>query len=293
MFCNRCGKTLPDDAVFCDGCGASFLAAPTPPQPPVQPPYTPPQPPVQPMQQPPVQPMQQQPMQPMQQPMQQPPMPPQYAPTQPVYPGQQPMYYGTPDPTFSNFFTTLKGIFSRNAVSAVANSAKSMTNEWILSLGAFVLLFGLSPMLVNIEGNAFGGLLDLNIGNSGVFFLLFALLGAMTVVTSVTTLYLFVKEAYLQAISPLQVLNMVGASTMPISAALLANMILGLFPGAALGLTAFVLAVSVILCIMLAYEGMQNLASLGSKPLLAFVGSGAAVSAVLLVFGWLFLMAVQ
>ncbi len=33
MFCENCGKQIPDDAVFCTHCGAKQLKIPVPPQP--------------------------------------------------------------------------------------------------------------------------------------------------------------------------------------------------------------------------------------------------------------------
>ncbi len=253
MICNNCGKTLPDGSAFCDGCGAS-LANGIPAQPPVQPNYQP------------------------------------YPPAQPNYPPYPPqqMYYAPPDPTFSNFFTTLKGIFSRNAVVAVANSAKSTTNEWILSLIAFVLLFGLSPMLFLMEevNGALGGLLKVDA--NGKVFLFAALLGLLAVTASVLTIYGFVKGVYRKAISPIQVLNMVGASTMPLSLALIFNMINGLFGGFGLGLAIVLLAIATMMCALLAYEGMQSFEPLGFKPLFAFIGSCSTVTIIIVLFGWLF-----
>ncbi|MDD2955953.1 MAG: zinc ribbon domain-containing protein [Oscillospiraceae bacterium] len=35
MLCPNCGKNVPDDSMFCDGCGFSFAGAPAPAQEPV------------------------------------------------------------------------------------------------------------------------------------------------------------------------------------------------------------------------------------------------------------------
>ena len=82
MFCPKCGKELPDGALFCAGCGAKLEAAP---QAAEQPQYQPPQQPQQPQQ-----PQYQQPQQPQYQPAQ--PQQQYFAPPQPKKPAEMPKF---------------------------------------------------------------------------------------------------------------------------------------------------------------------------------------------------------
>lgn len=258
MFCNKCGKQLPDGSVFCDGCGASLTGGAPVQQPPM-----------------PQQPMYGQPQQPVygqppygQQPYGQPPY------------GQQP-YYSAPNPMFANFVNMLKGLFSGNAVTAVGNCAKSRTHEWALSLGAFTLLFGLSPMLFFKECFDFPA--------SFKFFILFALLGAMTAATSALTIFVFMKNLYNKNISLIQALNVVGAATIPVSTVFIVNLLFGLMESFGLAVAVLLLLIAIVLSAILAYEGMQSFEPLGVKPFYSFAASGASVAIVVMLFGWLFL----
>ena len=267
MFCNNCGKQLPDGSLFCDGCGSSLANnAPVQPQ--------------QPMYEQPQQPMYNQPQQPMynQQPYGQQPY------------GQPGGYYNnTPNPIFSNFVATLKGIFSRNAATTLANSAKSMSNEWIISLSAFALMFGLSPMLffnelINSELHGY-----YHVSPNGKVFLLFTLLGALAVAASALTIFAFMRGYYHRNVSIVPVLNVVGAATLPVTAVLIVNLIFGFMGTTGLYIAAFLLFISMLFCVVLTYEGMQGLDAIGVKPLYSYLTSCSVVTVVILLFGYLFL----
>ena len=265
MNCNQCGNPLPDGALFCNKCGAAVSAEP-------QPNFAPQQ------NYPPQQGGYQQPQQNYQQP-QQGYQQPQGYPQQPGY--QQPQGYSypqqgyqpgfppppapAPNPMFANFVSVLKGLFSKNAVKTVGQAAQSRTMEWILCLGAFLLAMMFSlPVFIK---NSMASLLDLvGVGgyadyileeiDFGPLFLFSFLLALVCIFASAGLITLLVNTVQKKHISFVSVLNMTGAASMPLTAALLANLLVSLISPA---LAVVLFFVAVVMNAVLTYAGMQKL----------------------------------
>ncbi len=255
MFCPNCGKNLPDNAMFCDGCGTRLAAAPA--QAPVQP-----QAPV--YAQPPVQ----APVQPQAPVYNQAPV---QAPVQPQAPVQAqapaPVYAPAkqPNPMLDNAIGAIKGFFSKNPGEAVEKAGKSNGLEWLILFGITALLnmlyCALSPIHYSGDFDALGlvsGLLS-----SGVWF--FGI--------SIGVLLLF-KLLYKQDVALPNIFNMTAVAMLPLGGAYLLNIIFGFVWS---GFTNTFASVALIAFALLLYLGLQKLGHTDSTLLMGLLVVFAAV----------------
>lgn len=225
MFCSKCGNQIAEGAAFCSVCGAAVGQETAPAQPGVQP-----------VAQPGVQP-------------------------QAV---QQPAKPNVCVEVLKSFLTVVKGVFSKDAVKAVATEAQSTGFEWIVMLGLWMVTFIFS-LAVNIQQM---------LGAASAYVSIFgkAILAnwAIAVVCGAATVFgifgllkvLFKKDVHLMA-----VLNMVGTATLPLTAAYLVNMLLGLIW---MPLVTIVSFTALFMTIVLLYVGMQKLVKLEKSPFYGF-----------------------
>lgn len=229
MFCPNCGKNLPDNAMFCDGCGTRIAAAPV--QPPVQPPV---QAPVQPPVQAPVQP-------PVQAPVQPPVQAPVYAPAPAYKPAQ-------PNPLLDNSIAAIKGFFSKDPSEAVNKAGKDTSLAWLILFGivAFfnMLYSALSPLHYSGDFDALGlvsGLLD-----AGVWFFGMSM-----------AVLLLCKLAFGKDVAIPNIFNMTAVALLPLGCAYLLNIVLGFVWG---NLETVVTYSAIVAFALLLYFGIQKLA---------------------------------
>lgn len=223
MFCPNCGKNLPDNAMFCDGCGTRMAAAPAPA--PVQPPV---QAPVQPQA-----PVYGQP--PMQAPMYAQAPAPAYAPSQ-------------PNPMLDNAIGGLKGFFSKNPADAVEKAGKSKSLEWLILFGIVALLNmlynALAPLHYSGDFDALGlvsGLLE-----TGVWFFGTAM-----------ALFLLCKLCFNKDVAIPNIFNMTAVALLPLGCSALLSTILGFVWTS---LESVVYSAALIGFALLVYFGIQKLA---------------------------------
>lgn len=233
MFCSKCGNQIPEGAAFCSVCGTAV----TQPAPSAQPA-------VQPVVQPPVQPV----MQPLVQPQ---------AAAQPAKPN-------VAVEVLKDFLKVVKGVFSKDAVKTVSSEAQSSGFEWIVMLGLWMVTFILS-LAVNIQ-QMLGAAADyIDIFGKAILanWAIAVVAGAATVFGIYGLLkVLFQKDVHLMA-----VLNMVGTAMLPLTAAYLINMLLGLIWVPLVTIVSFT---ALFMTIVLLYVGIQKLAKLDKSPFYAF-----------------------
>ncbi len=239
MFCKKCGKQIADNIAFCTECGAPVAQAAPPVQPvqPVQPVYT--QPPVQPVYtQPPVQPV------------------------QPVYaqpPVQQPAYAtAEPSPFVRDSIAYIKGFFSPKMIETTGFAAKSNGLQWIAFCVLNVLLLGISDVM----GIIFNG---------GSLYLPYVLLMILKAVISFGVLtvgyFLLPQIAFKKMITFPQALNLIAYTTIPVTVATTANLVLSVYAP----LATAVMATGAIIALFLTYFEYKKLATNEFSAFFSFV----------------------
>jgi hypothetical protein len=182
---------------------------------------------------------------------------------------------------------TIKKFFSKTPLDAVAEAADSKSPIWIILVIANVVLFGVASFLnvpqmlnyliksvVGTVTSSFGALGNL-IPTSSIpkipalpsLFLPFALLALITLAAEFAGIYIALAVSKKKAKSAANVLNVVAVASLPITAGVIINLLLGLiFPPATICIT----ATTVLINLVLLYEGLHNLADFQTSPIWQF-----------------------
>lgn len=286
MYCMKCGAEIPENAKFCNVCGAAQNGEAAVEQTPVEAASVAAEPvetapveaaPVEAVPAVPATPVEAAPVAPVQAaPVDVPPVAANPVETAPgAMPGQVPPYtvapvQAAPAPSFAekaansvilqdakNF---LKKLFSKEPASVIPDAADSKSLFWIIALVLNVLVFPFAYCcnVIQIANYWIRSLimysgLELPFAFGGYWSLALAAILIFTVEFAVVYLFAVIGKAKPQ--SPMQILNVVAVSSIPLTAVLVLNLILGLiFPPA----TVCLLVGAVFVHVLLLYEGMRH-----------------------------------
>lgn len=233
MYCRKCGKQLEDVAKFCDSCGEQQTPS-------------------------------------------------------------SPLNSAAVNAVMNDGKQLIKHFFSKNPAAAVKQAADSQTKTGIVLIILNILLFALvacfnCTQIINhmvksatsaiaqtassVLGSSIGGSMasqsipDMKIPILFDLFLPLAVFALIITAILLATLYIIIKLKKLPLQSIYSFANVIGVAGLPITAALVANFILGfLFPS----LTSFVFIAAVLISLVTLYEGIKALSKSDKEPIPEF-----------------------
>ncbi len=243
MFCKNCGKELTNDAKFCNACGTPAEAV---------------------------------------------------APSgegSGVYvpPAAQPQANTiTIPPIFANFLPELKALFSKNPTKIASVAAKSTGFEW--AIWAFVSLFSFAfsaavfplQLIKDMAGSMGGSVMEYLEYPFGGIFGISLLIGLIAYVVFGAGFWGLNCLVHKKLIHPCKTLNLFSCALIPLIAAQLLNMLLGLMW---IPLTVYTILFAVIFLVVLLYVGIQRVEKMETSPAWLFTAVVALLMGLVLLIG--------
>ena len=191
-------------------------------------------------------------------------------------------------PIFAKFLPEMKALFSKNPTKMVSIAAKSRGLEWVIwaVLSLFTYAFSAAVLPLNLvremAGASASTLLDfIEYPFGGIFgiSLLIALIAYVVMAAGFWGLSCLIHK---KLIHPFKALNVLSCAMIPLIAAQLVNMLLGLmwFP-----LTICTTIIALVFLVVFLYVGVQRFEKLESSPAWLFCSIFAVVMAIVLWIG--------
>lgn len=191
-------------------------------------------------------------------------------------------------PIFANFLPELKALFSKNPTKIVSVAAKSTGFEWAIwafvSLFSFAFSAALFPLQIikDLAGSMGSSVMDYLEYPFGGLFGISLLIGFISYLVFAAGFWGLNCLVHKKMVHPCKALNVFSCALIPLIAAQLLNMLLGLMW---IPLTVYTVLFALILLVVLLYVGIQRIEKLETSPAWLFTALIALLMGLVLLIG--------